>query len=403
MSSLFGKGEYTFDRTVRLTLSVTVGTMIFFLLRYLSDVLLPFAIAIGLAYLLSPLIKWVESKFDHHIPAVIGTLGLVFLAFAAFLAVAIPTVTEEVKQFITIIRNMGEQSDLAKRAAQRLPPDVWDALRELLKTPEVKTWVQSTEGVETIKDFVSQVTPQFFTVLKSTGQIVYTVLGAGIILLYLVFILIDYPSLVNSAKQMVPGPLKEGINLFVVEFDQQMSRYFRAQAIVATIMGVLFSIGFSIIGLPMPWLLGLMMGALNLIPYMQLLGVPPVLFFALVNALDEGSSFKTAVLGVFIVLVVVQVLQDVFIVPKVMGDASGLSPAIMLLSLSIWGKLLGLLGLMLAIPFTCLCISWYHRWIETHDFGDDNTDPPGGDGDNTLSSSSDDQQTPPTLSSTKPS
>ena len=108
-------------------------------------------------------------------------------------------------------------------------------------------------------------------------------------------------------------------------------------------------------------LLGLMLGLMNMVPYLQLLGIPPAFFLALLHAVDTGGSVWTAMGLTALVFGVVQVMQDAVLTPRIMGGVTGLSPAIILLSLSVWGKILGFLGLIIAIPATCLVLAYYRR------------------------------------------
>ena len=109
--------------------------------------------------------------------------------------------------------------------------------------------------------------------------------------------------------------------------------------------------------------LGMFMGFLNLVPYLQTLGFLPMILLALLKAADTGENFWMILLPAVIVVAVVQVLQDTFLVPKIMGSAMGLNPAVILLSLSIWGSLLGFIGLIIALPLTTLLISYYRRFV----------------------------------------
>ncbi len=362
MNPLIGR-PFTFDRTVRLVLSCGLILAVLLLLRFLGDVLLPFAIASGLAYFLAPVVKKLERFCGRRWLAVLATLALVVICFVVMLGFSLPQVAQELGQLRDILRRVGGSSELAQRVAAFLPAEVWQSLREALRTPQLISWLQEQGSVDLIKSTFSSLAPSFLQVLRGTGQLFSAVMGALLIAMYLLFILLDYPSLLSGAKAMIPNAWRQGTLSFVREFDELLHRYFRAQATIAAIVAVLFYIGFSIVGMPMPGLLGLMMGVLNLVPYMQLIGLLPVAFFALVQALESGSSIGADLFSVLVVLVLVQGVQDIVLVPKITGDASGLSPAVMLLALSVWGKLLGLLGLMLAIPFTCFGLTLYRRWV----------------------------------------
>ena len=134
---------------------------------------------------------------------------------------------------------------------------------------------------------------------------------------------------------------------------------------VAGIVGILFAAGFCAIGLPMGILLGLFIGLLNMVPYLQLISIPVALFFGVVHALELGTNIWSYLVLIGAIYIVVQLIQDLYLTPKIMGKITGFSPAIILLSLSVWGKLLGLLGLIIALPMTALLYAYYCRYI-TH-------------------------------------
>ena len=102
---------------------------------------------------------------------------------------------------------------------------------------------------------------------------------------------------------------------------------------------------------------------LNLVPYLQTLGFAPAILLALLKAHDTGGNFWLIMIGFTIAVLIVQTLQDAVITPKVMGKVTGLSAAVILLSLSIWGTLLGFIGLIIALPLTTLLISYYKRYV----------------------------------------
>jgi predicted PurR-regulated permease PerM len=155
-----------------------------------------------------------------------------------------------------------------------------------------------------------------------------------------------------------------------------MGNYFRGQSLVALCVGILFAIGFSIIDFPMAIGLGLFIGLLNLIPYLQMVGIIPTIMLALLKAYDTGGSFWLILLSALAVFAVVQTIQDMILTPRIMGKAMGLNPAMMLLSLSVWGALLGFIGLIIALPLTTLIIAYVNEWIDERDarFTDEDDD-----------------------------
>ncbi len=199
--------------------------------------------------------------------------------------------------------------------------------------------------------------------IKGTANVLMAVVGLVVILLYMIFLLMDFQSVSTDWITLFPEQHREPVALFVSDFEAAMNRYFRAQALLAAIAGVLFAIGFSIIGLPMAILLGLFLGLLNMVPYLQTVGFIPALILSLMHSLQSGTDFSTIILMVVGVFAVVQVIQDGLLTPRIMGQAMGLSPWLIMLSLSVWGQLLGMLGLLIALPMTCLCLAYYRRAV----------------------------------------
>ena len=114
---------------------------------------------------------------------------------------------------------------------------------------------------------------------------------------------------------------------------------------------------------PMAIGLGLFIGLLNMVPYLQLVGFIPTIILAIVKAADTGQNFWFIMLMALIVFAVVQIIQDTILTPKIMGHVTGLNSAIILLSLSIWGSLLGILGMIIALPMTTLLINYYQKYV----------------------------------------
>ena len=100
-----------------------------------------------------------------------------------------------------------------------------------------------------------------------------------------------------------------------------------------------------------------------MVPYLQIIGFVPTIILAILKASDTGGNFWIIIASATAVFAVVQAIQDGIIVPRVMGKITGLNPAIILLSLSIWGSLMGMLGMIIALPLTTLMISYYQRFI----------------------------------------
>lgn len=356
-SNVGGRRPYTFDRVVRILFSVVSLLAVLYLLNVLKGVLLPFLVACLIAYMLEPLVKW-NMRWLHikkrFIPVIITLLEACMLV-GGFLALFIPYMVGECTQMADIIRKYATtqvqipyiSNEIHKfirenidfdQVMRLLSKDEW---KSLLKTALSSSWNFLTSGVAFVAGAVSWL----------------------IVLLYVVFIMLDYERLMLSFRQLVPQSQRRRVLRIFSDIKDAMNHYFRGQALIAFLVGVLFSIGFYIIDLPMGVILGLFIGLLNMVPYLQLISLPIATVLCLVWCVSTGGNFWVIFWEAMAVYVIVQCVQDLFLTPKIMGKAMGLNPAIILLSLSIWGCLLGFMGLIIALPLTTLLLSYYNMYV----------------------------------------
>jgi len=212
-------------------------------------------------------------------------------------------------------------------------------------------------------DMVKQSIPKVWDIIAQSFGILSSMFTVTMVALYTLFILIDYEKISSGWVDLLPRRYREFATQLVADITQGMNLYFRGQGCVALCVGVLFSIGLLIIDFPMAIGLGMFIGLLNMVPYLQLVGFVPTIILAVVKAADTGQSFWMIMLSALIVFAVVQIIQDTILTPKIMGHVMGLNSAIILLSLSIWGALLGILGMVIALPMTTLLITYYEKYF----------------------------------------
>ncbi len=360
---ILDKSPYTFDRVVRISIAAGLLWGGVRLLGYLSDVLIPFAVALLLAYLINPLVARVQKRISHRGTAVFLTLLMIVLLAALLIGWLAPLVMNEISHMGSLLSGLVNNSDIAERASKELPPDLWKAVRDYAARKEIQD-LFNTENLWKIAEAAARkVLPGIWGFITGTASFLLGMVGLVVVLLYLVFLLIDFPRVREGWTSLIPLHYRENVVAFVHDFDSAMNRYFRAQAGVAAIVGVLFAAGFTLIGLPLGILLGFFIGLLNMVPYLQMIGLIPAFLLAVIHALETGGSFPMILGLTGLVFVVVQLIQDAILVPKLMGKVTGLSPAMILLSLSVWGKLLGIFGLIIALPMTCLLLAYYQRFL----------------------------------------
>ncbi|MFW5584867.1 MAG: AI-2E family transporter, partial [Bacteroidales bacterium] len=205
--------------------------------------------------------------------------------------------------------------------------------------------------------------PKVWNVLWSTAGMVLNIIGSLIGVLYLFFMLMDYELYAEGWAKFVPKRRRAFARQLVGDIERGMSGYFRGQALIALSNCVMFTIGFLIIGFPLPVALGCFIGIISFVPYLQVVGILPATVLALLKTAETGANFWWLICSVLLVYIVVQILQDTIFTPKIMGKIMGLPPAIILFSLSVWGFALGIVGLIIALPVTTLMVSYYKRYV----------------------------------------
>ncbi len=472
---------YTFDRVVRLVLAAVAVVAGFVLLRYLADVLLPFVAAVILAYLLNPIVGWIERRTKRRWLAVTATLAGLGVGLLLLLFLLVPIMLNQVHRFERATAELrgdlvaswtaaaaaphvdarfgepsapvrarlgepptstGTQPDeppepvgarssrppapapggrdaAAASSSPGSPPLAADAqttdvasstttiaatptdesglglselldgwtdyrrtageaprserlrrLRDRVQGTYVGTlfqhaadFVQTQEFRELLLRAVQRLAVGGAAVINFAVDLVLAATVLIVVLIYLVFLLLDFQQYAATWRAMLPPKYGASLLSFLSDFEVAMRRYFRGQFLVACCVGVFCSIGFTLIGLPMGILLGLFVGLLNMVPYLQMVALVPAGVLALLRALESNGSVMGSFAWVLVVMGVVQVLQDAVIVPRIMGKTTGLRPVSILLGVFIWGKLLGFIGLLLAIPLTCLGIAYYRRHV----------------------------------------
>ena len=353
---MFGK-EINFDRFVRGLIFMTVLVAGYFLVCYLSPVLVPFVVAWAFAYILYPVVNFYQYKCRLHFRmlSILVTLVIVIGIISMLLYLAIPVMLEELLH----LKDVAIAYVSGGTGADSLPEVVQKFIRENSDKLRLERLLNEKDLMSGLKEAL----PRVWNMLLSTANVLISIVSSLIALLYLVFMLNDYDRVKKGWIRFVPKSKRSMAKKIVSDIDNGMSGYFRGQALVALANCVLFSVGFMIIGFPMPVGLGVFIGLISFIPYVQLLGFFPATVLAILCSVDTGRNFWMLMLGVIAVYCIVQVLQDSIITPHIMGKILGLRPAVVLLSLTVWGYLLGIIGLIIALPLTQILISYYRHYV----------------------------------------
>lgn len=353
--------KYDFDRVVRIVFAAVCVVAVVYMINYLSGVLLPFFVACLLAYIIHPLVKfnrrWMHCK--NNVLPVVVTLLMVIGIISGAMYVLLPYIYDETSHMVVML---GEYA--SKRLdINYLPPEVLEFIRQYVDVNAIVNLLSKEQWM----NLASDVFKETWMFVGATANVIMNILSWFIAVLYLIFILIDYEKVSKGFSRAIPHRYRSGVLDVVNDVKRAMNMYFRGQSLIALIVGILFAIGFSLVGFPMAVVLGLFIGVLNLVPYLQLISIPIAFFLCLVDAVATGGNFWALCGWTTVVYCVVQAFQDLYLTPRIMGKYMAINPVLILLSLSVWGSLLGFVGLIIALPLTALLMSYYKQYVLTVD------------------------------------
>lgn len=348
------------------------------LLYYLRGVLTPFVGAFLIAYIVNPIVDAIEERvrivLRHpkcrrlpkslaRVVATVVTLLMMASAITLVCLIFIPQVSAEFSRFGTLIRNFMADSAWIQKFLALIPSD-WRG--EMQRFAEGSQFLESLQDIsfwETAQSMVAKLLPGAMGVLSGTASVVLTLVSVVFIAMYTTFLMLDMPKISRKLRVLIPLESTEKPDL-LRKTNLLMKAYFRSQSLVAFLVGVLYAIAFGAIGFPMGIVFGLFIGILNMVPYLQVASMPIAFFLGIIYSFDTGLPFWEVVLIIAGIYLLIQIVEDMFIIPKIVGTEMNLPPVLILLSISVWGKLLGFIGLVCAIPFTCIVIAVFQEYVE---------------------------------------
>ena len=349
--------KITFDSFIRAVILGAIIIGVLMLLKRLSGVLLPFFLAWLIAYLIYPLVSFFQHKLrlkNRIISIFCALFTLSVIGSVAFYLLVPPMIQEFLR-----VKDLLIEYFSTTHTASNVPTTLSEFIRQNIDLHILEQMFSQ----ENILDALKVTVPKLWSLISESINLLFGFFTVFLILLYIVFILLDYESISEGWAHLMPKKYRKTVTGILNDVKDGMNRYFRGQALVALCVGILFSIGFLIIDFPLAIGLGLFIGALNMVPYLQIIGFVPTIMLAILKAADTGDNFWIIIASAAAVFIVVQIIQDGYLVPRIMGKITGPNPAIILLSLSIWGSLMGMLGMIIALPLTTLMLSYYQRYI----------------------------------------
>lgn len=342
----FGTAMY---RRLMITLG---GLAVIWLLHVAGAMLAPFALALVIAYIASPVVDRLETSGCARGWGAVIFILTVGLLISIAVVLLVPLVSQQGAQFLEDLPRMID--DLVQWYHARVEALATSRLAIIRDIPFEQAMEVDSEDVSAwIAEQMTALRPSWETAvgLGQGVQAVLTVLGYLVLTPVLTFYLLrDFPNVKRTLTDVLPEDRRERTLSFVRQYDTLLGEYLRGQLLVALFVGLATGLGFWIVGFPNAVLLGVIAGVFNIVPYLGLVvSLIPALLLAVLTPPLWLSLLKVA--GVFLV---VQSLDGYLISPRIIGERVGLHPVWVILAIIAGGSFFGIVGLLIAIPVAVL-------------------------------------------------
>ena len=311
-----------------------------FFIYSLGLAIYPLLISFGFAYFFFPLLKALESRKIPRQVSVLCVFIFSTLATVGLLALAIPKIADESIQFFQELpaltdRLLVQVEDLAKEYGLQFHYSSKQLSQMILGSIS-----QISAGM------LQKVTSSLTGFFGSIFQFILVLINLALIPLFFFYMIGSYEKIIALIRRWIPIECPERLQRYIDDSDEVLSGYLRGQLLVGLILGIMYSVGLSWVGVPFGLLIGALTGLLSIIPYV---GALFGFFSSLLLVLANWNGPQT-LLGLLAVFAVVQGLEGTVITPRLVGNKVGLPPLVTMLALIIGGNLLGLVGMLFAIP-----------------------------------------------------
>ncbi len=333
---------------IRMASWAAIAVVSWLLLSLLAPVLMPFLLAAVLAYALHPLVELLHAR---RIPRWLGAgmaIFLLMLVMAAVMLLIVPVITKQVpllKEQVPLL--LDRLNDSLVPLATRFGVDV------KIDTGQVREWLR-----QLVAGHESDLIDGLLSSLRIGGSALAAVFG-NLVLTPIVayYLLLDWTNLVERAKGLIPPRWRAGVQSFLDETDEVLGQYLRGQLLVMGVLAVFYTVGLALVGLKLALPIGVFTGLAVFVPY---LGFGLGLIMGLLAAVLQFQ----ALLGVALVGVVYgvgQVVESMYVTPRLLGERIGLHPIAVIFALMAFGQLFGFVGVLIALPASAILLVGIRR------------------------------------------
>lgn len=331
------------------SLALAIG----WLLSLLAPVLMPFLLAIVVAYALHPLVeRWAARGIPRWLGAGVG-ISLLMLVMLAVVLLIVPVITAQ----LPLLRD--QVPALLDRANTHIVPLAARFGIDLqIDTAQVRDWLK-----QVVTGHESQLIGGLLSSLRIGGSALAAVIGNLFLMPIVAFyLLLDWAALVQRFKELIPPRWRDQVQSFLNETDEVLGQYLRGQLLVMGLLAVFYTVGLALTGLKLALPIGVFTGLAVFVPY---LGFGLGLVLAVLAALLQFQSLF-GVLAVLAVYGVGQVLESLYLTPRLLGERIGLHPIAVIFALLAFGHLFGFVGVLIALPASAVLLVAIRRARTTY-------------------------------------
>ena len=340
---------------VRWLLYLAFVVIAYLVLRQLAPVLAPLLAAAGIAYLLDPLVDWLEARGMRRTLAV-GVLLMAFIgSITAAVVVLTPLIAHEVAGFV---HELPAMVDGATRWIESYGYEVPERWQDYLKSEQMSSVLHQVAGPAT--SLAAAALGSFFGFLGTLAEIL-------LVPVFAFYFLLDWDHLIKSVRKAIPPRHRAPVISMAGEIDTVISSWIRGQFTVVATQAVLYAACFYALDVRLAISVGLLVGLLTIIPFLgTMAGALITVSLVLLDWQGPGQ-----LIGVAVVFVVLHALESIVLTPRIVGKRVGLGETGALFAVLAGGKLLGFTGVLLAVPIAAsvaVLLRRLARYYESSEF-----------------------------------
>ena len=346
------------NRWVKLAAAAALAVPVLYLLGSLvyrlRGVLIPFSLAVVGAYILNPMVEWMQKKLRWSRTAVVVTL------ISALSVLAVGLLALGIYYTVATIQRVAASAQQAIQShAAGENPDLWVRITDIVQElpGQLQGYVQ--EAVEALPEHIKahfgEISASLLKVLAAIawGVVRFALASFNFVVFFVVmaYLLVDLPAMERGVKRLLPARYKDDIVRVWRAIDRDLCGFFRGQVLVALGLSAIYTVGLFLCGIRFWLLIGVVAGMANIVPYLGIaIGLVPALLLALIPYVGLATP-----IGVVAVFVIGQTVEGFYLTPKIVGTNVGMNPVVIIMSILIFGELFGFLGMIFAVPLASVC------------------------------------------------